>query len=110
MRGMYLWRCGTAVSSTYNGKTFAHAACHTDDAYMEFVGGGDVITNSTKGWHDAGDYNKYVVNAGITVGSMLRAWEDFGGTLKSVRLDIPESGGPIPDYLAEVKWELDWLL
>ena len=31
------------------------------------VGGGHANTNSTKGWHDAGDYNKYVVNAGVTV-------------------------------------------
>ena len=25
-------------------------------------------------------------------------------------LPIPESGGAVPDFLAEVKWELDWLL
>jgi endoglucanase len=27
-----------------------------------------------------------------------------------LRLDIPESGGAIPDVLAEIKWNLDWML
>lgn len=110
MRGMYLWRCGTAVSGKHNGDTFAHEACHTEDAYLDYVGGGHVRRDATGGWHDAGDYNKYVVNAGVTVGVMLRAWEDFGTRLRRVRLDIPESGGKLPDYLAEIKWEIDWLL
>lgn len=110
MRGMYLWRCGTAVSGKHNGDTFAHEVCHTEDAYLDFVGGGHVRRDATGGWHDAGDYNKYVVNAGVTVGVMLRAWEDFANRLRRVRLDIPESGGKLPDYLAEIKWEIDWLL
>lgn len=109
-RAMYLWRCGTAVSGKHGGDTFTHAACHTQDAYMDYVGGGNVRRDATGGWHDAGDYNKYVVNAGVTVGVMLRAWEDFGSRLRRVRLNIPESGGKLPDYLAEIKWEIDWLL
>jgi endoglucanase len=110
MRGMYLWRCGAAVSGTHNGNTFAHAACHTSDAWLDYVGGGHTRRDGAKGWHDAGDYNKYVVNAGVTVGAMFRAWEDFGPRLRAVRLDIPESGGSLPDFLAEINWELDWLL
>jgi endoglucanase len=110
MRGFYLWRCGTAVSATYHGETFAHAACHTNDAWLDYVGGGHTNKDGTKGWHDAGDYNKYTVNAGVTVGSLFRAWEDFGPQLRKVRLDLPESGGKLPDFLAEIKWEMDWLL
>ncbi len=110
MRGFYLWRCGTAVSATYRGTTFAHAACHTNDAWLDYVGGGHTNQDSTKGWHDAGDYNKYTANAGVTVGSLFRAWEDFGPQLRNIRLDIPESGGKLPDFLAEIRWELDWLL
>ena len=67
-------------------------------------------SDATGGWHDAGDYNKYVVNAGVTVGSMLLAWEMYRNRLEKVHLDIPESGGPLADVLAEVKWEMDWLL
>jgi endoglucanase len=110
MRGFYLWRCGTAVKGTYRGQTFAHAPCHTNDAWLDFVGGGHTVKDGTKGWHDAGDYNKYTVNAGVTVGSLFRAWEDFKPRLRKVRLDIPESGGKLPDFLAEMKWEMDWLL
>ncbi len=110
MRGFYLWRCGTAVNATWHGKTFAHAACHTNDAWLDYVGGGHTNKDGTRGWHDAGDYNKYTVNAGVTVGSLFRAWEDFGPQLRKVRLDLPESGGKLPDFLAELKWELDWLL
>lgn len=110
MRGFYLWRCGTAVSAVYNGQRYEHGLCHTNDAWLDFVIGEHVHKDGTGGWHDAGDYNKYVVNAGVTVGVLLRAWEDFKPKLRSVRLDIPESGGPLPDFLAEIKWELDWLL
>ena len=67
-RAMYLWRCGTAVSATHHGTTFAHAACHTDDAWLDYVGSNGIRRDATGGWHDAGDYNKYVVNAGVTMG------------------------------------------
>ena len=110
MRGMYLWRCGTAVHAVYKGETYSHEICHTNDGWLDCVGGGHVKKEALKGWHDAGDYNKYVVNAGITVGSMFRAWEDFGPQLRAVSLDLPESGGKIPDFLAEIQWEMDWLL
>jgi endoglucanase len=110
MRGMYLWRCGTAVKGTHNGQTFSHVACHLDDAWLDAVTGQHERKDGTKGWHDAGDYNKYTVNAGVSVGAMFRAWEDFGSKIQRIRLDIPESGGKLPDFLAEMKWEIDWLL
>jgi endoglucanase len=109
-RGMYLWRCGTAVSGRYEGQTFAHAACHLEDAWLDVISGRHDRKDSTRGWHDAGDYNKYVVNAGVTVGSMFRAWEDFGPRIQFIRLDLPEAGGTTPEFLAEVRWELEWLL
>jgi endoglucanase len=46
----------------------------------------------------------------VTVGAMLRAWEDFGPRLREIRLDIPESANATPDFLDELRWELDWLL
>jgi endoglucanase len=110
MRGMYLWRCGMAVSSTNHGIVYAHDACHTNDAWLDLVGGGHTNLNSTKGWHDAGDYNKYVVNAGVTLGVMLRAWEDFGAAIRAVVLHLPDAHASTPEYLTEIKWELEWLL
>ncbi len=110
MRGMYLWRCGTAVKGTHNGSTFSHEACHLEDAWLDAVSGEHERKDGTKGWHDAGDYNKYTVNAGVTLGCLFRAWEDFGAKIQKIGLDIPESGGKLPDFLAEMKWEMDWLL
>jgi len=109
-RAMYLWRCGVAVTGEWNGRRYHHEACHTEDAWTDFVAGKHEQVTSLGGWHDAGDYNKYVVNAGITVGSLLRAWQDFGNTIGKVSLKLPESDGHLPDFLAEIKCETDWLL
>src|ERR1035437_1068710 len=110
MRGFYLWRCGTAVEGVHNGIHFAHAACHLDDGYEDYQGKPDVRSDGTKGWHDAGDYGKYVVNAGITVGMVFMAWDQFQGNLKSFSLDLPETAKGYPDFLKALKWETDWLL
>jgi endoglucanase len=98
-----------AVSGTHHGKTYSQGVCHTNDAWLDYVGNAGVRSNSTGGWHDAGDYNKYVCNAGVTVGCMFRAWEDFRPAIQKQTLDLPERGGPLPEFLAEIKWELDWL-
>lgn len=111
VRAMHLWRCGSAVRAVHDGVTYAHAACHLEDARLDFVGGpGGARRDAAGGWHDAGDYNKYVVNAGVTVGLMLRAWEEFGARVCRVGLELPKPPDASPAYLAEVKWELDWLL
>lgn len=108
-RAMYLWRCGTAVESTWNGVTYRQAPCHTQDGWLDYVGGGHTSRKSTGGWHDAGDYNKYVVNAGVSVGMMLKAWEQFPNRIATDKLGIPESGNGVPDILDEVRWEIEWL-
>jgi endoglucanase len=111
MRSMYLWRCGTEVSGEFGGDTFHHAECHLEDAFLDHAGGqAGERKDGTGGWHDAGDYNKYTVIAAFTVGMMLQAWEHFEDQLVDLRLDIPESGNDVPDFLDEVRWELDWLL
>ena len=108
-RAMYLWRCGTPVHGEHAGDNFEHGPCHMEDALLDLVGEPGVRGPMTGGWHDAGDYNKYVVNAGATVGVMFRAWEDFARVIEAIELDIPETEPKLPDFLAELKWELDWL-
>ncbi len=110
MRGFYLWRCGTEVAGTHNGHSYTHEACHMNDGYEDFQGKPDQQRNGTGGWHDAGDYGKYVVNAGVTVGPMFMAWDLFQNNLKKLSLDLPETAPGLPDYLKELKWETDWLL
>lgn len=110
MRAMYLWRCGTAVYGEHNGDIFQHAICHMNDGYEDYLGREGVIRDGTGGWHDAGDHGKYVVNAGITVGSMFLAWDHFQDQLKNYNFDLPDTAPGFPDFLKELKWETDWLL
>ena len=111
IEAMYLWRCGTDVHGTHQGDTFQHAACHLHDALGDHAGlAPNTKVDTTGGWHDAGDYNKYVSNAGVTVGVMLLAYQHFPSALASLQLNIPEANNQLPDYLDELKFELDWLL
>jgi endoglucanase len=112
MIGFYGQRCGTPVSITLDGDTWSHGICHQHDASQKFLPPvlSDTIKDSKKGWHDAGDYGKYVTNGAFSVGMLLDAWQHFQPTLAALDLPIPEHGGALPDFLAEVKWELDWLL
>ena len=109
-RAMYLWRCGVAVDAEWDGKKYHHDPCHLGDGLLDFVGGpAGARQPGTGGWHDAGDYNKYVVNAGVTVGFMFAAWEQFRDRIAPVGLALPESGHGLPDLLAELRFEFDWL-
>jgi len=44
--------------------------------------------DGTGGWHDAGDYNKYTVNSGVSMGCLLQAWQGFW-TVGSKGLQLP---------------------
>lgn len=66
--------------------------------------------SSPGGWLDAGDYNKYIVNSGITMGTLLSAYEDFPEYYYRLNLAIPESNNQVPDLLDEVLWNLRWML
>ena len=67
------------------------------------------LISSPKGWYDAGDYNKYIVNSGITMATLLSAYEDFPQYFKNVKTNIPESGDAVPDILNEVLYNLRWM-
>lgn len=120
MNSFYLLRCGTAVNTEHNGDIFHHEACHHDDGYGDYIGSPGVIIDGTGGWHDAGDYGKYVVNAGITMGALLFTWEHLQENIIESSYTIPEEEDEVdevvevdnllPHYLKELKWEMDWLL
>lgn len=106
MRSYYGQRCGTAVDLGPAFTGYQHAACHLDGAY-HVSSGKTGSQRSTKGWHDAGDYGRYVVNSGLSTATLLWTWEMFA---PRTPLDLPESGGKTPDILAEIRWNLDWML
>lgn len=101
VRMLYLQRCGTAISDD----TFSHPVCHNTKAKI-------YDTNQTidvsGGWHDAGDYGRYVVPAAKTIADLLNAY-DTNPDAFSDSIGIPESGNGIPDVLDEVRYALDWM-
>lgn len=105
-RAFYGQRCGCKVDL---GGGYRHEACHAKGAYHATSGRAGAVANSG-GWHDAGDYGRYVVNSGITTGTLLWAWEMYPEALRGLRLEIPESRGRLPDFLSEVRWNLEWML
>ena len=109
LRSFYGQRCGIAVDLGSEFPGYAHAPCHLEGAFHA-SSGKTGVRKPTGGWHDAGDYGRYVVNSGITTGTLLWAYELFGDRVRNVNLHIPESGNGTPDILNEVRWNLDWML
>jgi endoglucanase len=115
IKAYYFMRSGTALPEKYAGK-WHRAEGHPDtvvlihpSAESEGRKAGSIIS-SPRGWYDAGDYNKYVVNSGITTSTLLSLYEDFPAYMKTVKLNIPESNNKVPDVLDEVLWNLRWML
>jgi len=109
LKGFYFQRCGEALNSQFAG-VYTRAVCHLNDGYFHSTTGKTGLLTTTGGWHDAGDFGKYVVNAGISVGTLLMAYEYFPSKFSFDDLNIPESGNSVPDILDEVHYELNWLL
>ena len=119
IRGFYYQRASTSLPSQYAGrwsrneghpdtKVIIHPSAVSDTTKPNARRAGDFFA-SPKGWYDAGDYGKYVVNAGISVYTLLALYEQFHGFFDTVSLNIPPQSG-LPDLLSEIKWEIDWLL
>jgi endoglucanase len=109
LKGYYFQRCGTALLQS-NAGVYYHSNCHQGDGFYHSSTGQSGFRYTAGGWHDAGDYGKYVVNAGITVGTLLMAYESFPEKFDDDDLNIPESGNGVPDLLDEVRYEIEWLL
>ncbi|RYZ45738.1 MAG: cellulase, partial [Chitinophagaceae bacterium] len=115
LKAFYFIRSDTPLEATYAGK-WARGAGHPDTAVLvhpsaatELRPAGTVIS-SPGGWYDAGDYNKYIVNSGITMGTLLAAYEDFPQYFKRLSVGIPESDNAVPDILDEAVYNLRWML
>ena len=109
MRAFYGQRCGTAVDLGPEFPGYTHPACHLKGEF-DPSSGKQGERNNVGGWHDAGDYGRYVVNSGISTGTILWTWEFFGAKVKSIKLNLPESGNGTPDILNEARWNLEWML
>ncbi|MDP4175242.1 MAG: glycoside hydrolase family 9 protein [Bacteroidota bacterium] len=84
-----------------------HPVCHPDDA-SRVISGNKVEMGKvdvTGGWHDAGDYVKFLNTAAITTYTLLFAY-DFD----PVRFGFDNNKNGVPDILEEAKVGLDWLI
>jgi endoglucanase len=109
MRAFYGQRCGTSVDLGPEFPGYKHAICHQHGEFHA-SSGATGLRDNVGGWHDAGDYGRYVVNSGVSTGTLLWAWEIFGPKLKNIQLKIPETGNGTPDILNEARWNLEWML
>ena len=82
-------KCGVEI----NCGIWSHPACH---ASLASVYGTDKKIDVSGGWHDAGDYGRYIVPAAKTAADLLLAHE--------------LSPNPDPQLLEIVWFELEWML
>ncbi|MFM7024261.1 MAG: glycoside hydrolase family 9 protein [Flavobacteriales bacterium] len=111
----YYQRASTALPEQYAGK-FQRPLGHPDDKVIIHPSAATAtrpagsIISSPGGWYDAGDYNKYIVNSGISTYTLMSAYENFPSFFDTLKMNIPESGNKIPDLLDEVLYNLRWML
>lgn len=105
MHFYYLQRCGCELSKEAAGE-FAHAACHTEEAVIY---GTNQKCDVRGGWHDAGDYGRYVGPGAMAVAQLLLAYETNKELANQYRNPANEQS-EMPDYLTEIKYELDWMM
>lgn len=115
IRNYYYQRMSVPLDKKFAGK-WARPMGHPDDKVLVHASAATnarpegTVISAPKGWYDAGDYNKYIVNSGVTMGTMFSAWEDYSSFYRKLDLGIPESSNSIPDLLDELLWNLRWML
>ncbi len=115
IRAYYFNRASIALEPRYAG-LYARAAGHPDTRVLVHASAASAsrpagtVISSPGGWYDAGDYNKYIVNSGISVYELLAAYEHFPAFFKAQSVGLPETGNGVPDLLNEVHWNLAWML
>jgi endoglucanase len=94
---------------------WARAGGHPDDEVIVHSSAASAsrpagsIIASPGGWYDAGDYNKYIVNASFATATLLAAYEHHPGYFARLEAGIPESGDEVPDVIDEAVFNLGWI-
>jgi endoglucanase len=115
LKAFYYQRASMPLTENYAGK-WKRGAGHPDNKVLIHPSAAsaerptNTVISSVGGWYDAGDYNKYIVNSGITMGTLLSTYEDFQVATTATKTNIPSIGTGIPDLLNESIYNLRWML
>jgi len=109
VKTFYIQRCGMELDQKY-ACDFSHAECHIEEALYHSHTNRTGTREVSGGWHDAGDYGRYIVNGAYSVAVMLLGYELFPAGFQCDNIGIPESENGIPDLLDEIRYELEWML
>ena len=100
-----LQRCNFAVNNDISDY-MQHGKCHSELAQL--VSTSEMIDVSG-GWHDAGDYGRYVETAVKALSDLLLSYI-INADVYNDGMSQVNSGNGIPDILDEIRYELEWLL
>ena len=115
LRAYYHQRASMATEEPY-AEGYARPAGHPDDHVLVHASAATAerpegtVISSPGGWYDAGDYNKYIVNSGYTMGVWLMAYEFNKAYYDTLKLNIPESNSQCPDMLVEAMYNIRWMM
>ena len=115
LRAFYHQRTAMPIEEPY-AEGYARPAGHPDEHVLIHPSAAtderpaNSVIASPGGWYDAGDYNKYIVNSGYTMGVFLMAYEQQTAYYDTLSLNIPESALSVPDMLAEAMYNIQWML
>ena len=131
-RGLYYQRCGFpgGLQEPHASPRHARPQCHEHNSSDDHSHGvnavfaadvlnsplynGEVVDGETTvdmhgGWHDAGDYGKYIMTAAEAIKDLVDGFDLDPSRWTHDDWNLPESGNGVPDLLDEMQWELDWM-
>lgn len=114
LKSFYYQRSGIDLLEDHAGD-YKRNAGHTSNlsyhpSHELFENNPDKTLDVSGGWYDAGDYGRYITPASVSLAVMLIGYENYSDKFSNKNLNIPESDNDIPDFLDEMKYELDWML
>lgn len=105
LKVFYLQRCGQELPKEYAGE-YAHPCCHDTEALIYGTGRKKEVNG---GWHDAGDYGRYVGPGAMAAAQLLLGYEAYEKLGEFYEGPVADKG-VLPPILEEIKYELDWML
>jgi hypothetical protein len=84
---------------------FLHAVCHLYDVPLVIGDTSVTQVDVTGGWHDAGDYIKFLTTSAYTTYLLLFTYE-----FHKDKFEFDHNKNGVPDILEEAKVGIDWML